>query len=80
MNGIDRVWERLADRAVVHAQAGVLVSMADARRIVGYLCAECAPRPSDQAIENLAGELVRLTLEATETLHKRRRKSVHGVC
>lgn len=79
MNGIDRVWERLADRAVVHAQSGVLVTMADARRIVGYLCAECAPRTTDATIENLAGELVRLTSEATQTLHQRRRRSIHGV-
>ena len=80
MNGIDRVWERLHGRAELHAQSGVLISMADARRIVGYLCGECEARPSEAAIEDLAGELVRLTLEATDQLERRRRKSVHGIC
>lgn len=80
MNGIDRVWERLHDRAELHAQSGVIVSMADARRIVGYLCGEYAHRPSEAAIDGLAGELVRLTLEATDQLERRRRRSIHGVC
>jgi hypothetical protein len=80
MNSIDQVWDRLADRAVLHAQSGILVSMADARRIVTYLCAECTDGPGDQAIEDLAGELVRLTLEATDRLQRRHRKSVHGIC
>jgi hypothetical protein len=80
MNDIDQVWERLRDRAVLHAQSGVLVSMADARRIVGYLCGACAQPQSDDAIESLAGELVRLTLEATDRFHRRPRRSVHGIC
>ncbi len=80
MYDLDPVWERLRDRAVLHAHSGVLVSMADARRIVVYLCGEYAQRPGDDAIENLAGELVRLTLEATDRLHRRPRRSVHGVC
>jgi hypothetical protein len=79
MHGIDWVWERLADRAALHAQAGDPVSLTDARRIVGYLCSEFAERPSDEAIEGLAGELVRLTLEATDHLHQRHRKSIHGI-
>jgi hypothetical protein len=80
MSDIDDVWERLRERAMLHAQSGVLVSMADARRIVGYLCGACAPPPSDDAIENLAGELVRQTLEATDRFHRRPRRSVHGSC
>jgi len=80
MDEIDQVWERLRDRAVLHAQSGVLVSMADARRIVGYFCGECERPPSDGVMENLAGELVRLTLEATDRLNRRPRKSVHGIC
>jgi len=79
MNGIDRVWERLHDRAKLHAQSGVLVSRADARRIVGYLCSEFAELPSEDTIEDLAGVLVRLTMEATENLYQRRRRSVRGV-
>lgn len=79
MNGIDRVWERLHDRAELHAQSGILVSLADARRIVGYLCNDFAQRPTDETLENLAGELVRLTSCASDQL-ARRRKSVHGTC
>lgn len=79
MNGLDRVWERLHERAKFHAQSGILLNRADARRIVGYLCSEFAERPSEDTIEDLAGALVHLTMEATENLYQRRRRNIHGI-
>lgn len=79
MDEMDRVLERLKNRAEVHAQAGVLVSMADARRIVGHLCGECRSAPPEEVKERLATELVHLTIEANNS-RRRPRYAVRGVC
>jgi hypothetical protein len=63
MNDQDRVWARIHDRAGVHARENALLSVADARRIVAFICEqECTEAPPEMAIEFLARELVRLTL------------------
>jgi hypothetical protein len=79
MDEMDRVWDRLKDRAAMHAEAGVLVSMADARRIVSRLCdGECENAP-EEVKEHLASELVRLTLEANNA-RRQMRHFERGVC
>ena len=66
MTEMERVWERVKLSASQHAASATLVSMADARYIVDSICDdESHKRPPGAAIDYLAGELVRLTLEAT---------------
>ena len=80
MDEMERVWQRLKDRAELHAEAGVLVSMADARRIVSHVCdGECKKFPETEITERLANELVRLTIEANNT-RRRSRHVERGVC
>ena len=78
MTEMDRVWARLKGRAEVDIRANVLLSMADARRIVQHVCSEeCTETPPDQAIEFLARELVRLSLEGVRPAARLR--SEHGI-
>jgi hypothetical protein len=80
MDEMDRIWERLKDRAALHAEAGVLVSMADARRIVSHVCdGECKSLPPPEVQERLASELVRMTIEANNG-RRRTRHVERGVC
>jgi hypothetical protein len=65
MNEMDRVLECLSDRAALQAEAGLHLSMADARGIVRLVCdGECESSPPFEVQERLATELVRLTTEA----------------
>ena len=78
MNDEDRVWVRIHDRAQVHARENALLSMADARRIVAYICGEeCIDAPAETAVEFLARELVRLTLDGINP--SRRYRSERGI-
>jgi hypothetical protein len=65
MDEMDRVLDRLRDRAELHAEAGFPLSMADARRIVSLVCdGECESSPPSEVQEHLASELIRLAAEA----------------
>ena len=65
MTEIERVWERLKERAVRHAQNGDSPSMSDALNIASSICTEeCRERPGADAIQYFAAELIRLTMEA----------------
>lgn len=66
MTEMERVWERLKERAGLRAAAsGGSVSMTDAIDAVTMICAhECRQQPPADAIEYFAGEFVRLTAEA----------------
>jgi hypothetical protein len=68
MAEMDRVWKRLRDRANLNADHDLLISMSDARRLVSNIYLdEWGERPRAETTEFLAGELVRLTLEARGT-------------
>jgi hypothetical protein len=61
------VWAKMKDKATANAARGYRVSAAEARAIVLELCREeRAQRPPPEALEYLAGELIRLTAEARE--------------
>lgn len=64
MTSMNKVWDRLQDRARLHAEAGVLVNMTDARQIVGHICDGESVVLSPGAMDRLALALIRLTLEA----------------
>jgi hypothetical protein len=65
MNQIDVLWARIKGRAILHAQRGYLATMAEARMIVLQICREeNAARPSPDALDRFALELVRLSLQA----------------
>lgn len=67
MTEIERVWERLKERAVRHADSQAVPSIEEARTIVISICAgECRERPPADAIEFFAAEFMRLTIEAYE--------------
>jgi hypothetical protein len=69
------VWNRLKDTAATQGQTGYLISMADARFIVLRVCREeRAEIPPPDALEYLASELVRLTLEANDLCESRLRR------
>jgi hypothetical protein len=61
------VWAKMKDKAAANAARGYLVSPAEARAIVLEICREeRAQRPPPEALEYLAGELIRLTAQARE--------------
>jgi hypothetical protein len=61
------VWAKMKDKAAANAGRGYLVSAAEARAIVLEICREeRTQRPPAEALEYLAGELIRLTAEARE--------------
>jgi hypothetical protein len=61
------VWAKMKDKAAANAGRGYLVSAAEARAIVLEICREeRTQRPPPEALEYLAGELIRLTAEARE--------------
>lgn len=65
MSEMEQVWERLKERAVAYAASETLVSANEARAVVIAICAETfRQRPAAEAIDYMAGELVRLTIEA----------------
>ena len=67
MSEAAQVRKLMKKRADAHADAGYLVSMADARWLVLEICREAEiDRPPPDSLEYLASELVRLTLEAYE--------------
>ncbi len=67
MTEIERVWERLKERAFRHADSRAVPSMDEARTTVISICAdECRERPPVDAIEFFAAEFMRLTIEAYE--------------
>jgi hypothetical protein len=62
---MDLIRKRIEAKAKTYADAGNLVSMADARWLVLEICREIGQeRPSPDSLEYYAAELVRLTLEA----------------
>ncbi|MBV8343677.1 MAG: hypothetical protein JO190_01615 [Candidatus Eremiobacteraeota bacterium] len=64
MADVDRVWARIHQLAEARARENALLTALDARRIVARICLqECPEQPPDIAIEFLAREFVRLTLE-----------------
>lgn len=63
MTEIERVWKRLKDRAVRHADSPTVPSIDEARTIVISICAdECRERPPVDAIEYFSAEFMRLTI------------------
>lgn len=68
------VWDRVKEKATIHGESGCLISMGNARAMVLRICreeqAECPP---PDALEYLASELVRLSLEARDLSEPRLR-------
>jgi hypothetical protein len=64
MTGINRVWNRMKASAERRARARGTLSVREAKLEVARLCqSEKTEQPPDDALEYLAGELVRLTYE-----------------
>jgi len=64
MAGINRVWNRIKGSAERHARKSGVPSIREAKLEVAKLCqSEKTEQPPDDALEYLARELVRLTLE-----------------
>ena len=64
MAGINRVWTRMKASAERHARRTGYLSVREAKLEVAKLCeSEKTEQPPDDALEYLANELVRLTLE-----------------
>lgn len=73
MTSIELIRTKIKARADTHADSGLLVSMADARRLVLEMFAQAElPCPSEE-IDYLASEMVRLTLEAHDLRSSRLR-------
>lgn len=65
MNSIERVWTRMKKAAVKSARRKVVINMRDSRNTVLKLCRqEKAVTPPRDALQFLAKEFMRLTLEA----------------
>ena len=65
MNPMERVWKRMKVMAARFARYGTLVSMRESQDAVLKLCRqEGAQIPPREALQFLAKELVRLTVEA----------------
>jgi hypothetical protein len=65
MNSMERVWTRMKTSAVKSARRETVPSMQESRNTVLKLCRqEKAVTPPRDALQFLAKELVRLTLEA----------------
>jgi hypothetical protein len=61
------VWAKMKDKAAANAGRGYMVSAPEARAIVLEICREeRAQHPIPEALEYLAGELIRLTAQARE--------------
>lgn len=68
------VWDRIKETAATQGESGYLISMADARFIVQRICAEeHVDAPPPDALEYLASEFVRFTLEAHDLCESRLR-------
>ncbi len=64
MNSIERVWTRMKQAAVKSAQRETVMNMRESRNTVLKLCRqEKAITPPPDALQFLAKELVRLTVE-----------------
>lgn len=64
MAGINRVWNRMKTSAQRYARVRGNISVREAKLEVAKLCqSEKMVQPPDDALEYLAGELVRLTME-----------------
>lgn len=62
---MERVWKRMNDMAAKFARYGTVCSMRESREAVLKLCRqERAQIPPREALQFLAKELVRLTVEA----------------
>jgi hypothetical protein len=62
--GINRVWNRIKASAEKHARGRGILSVREAKLEVAKFCqSEKTAQPPDDALEYLAGELVRLTGE-----------------
>jgi hypothetical protein len=62
---MERVWSRMKISAIKSAQRKTVISMQESRNMVLKLCRqEKATTPPRDALQFLAKELVRLTLEA----------------
>lgn len=69
MGDINRVWNRMKASAERRARGGRSLSVREAKLEVAKLCqSERTEQPPDNALEYLAGELVRLTLEGRARL------------
>jgi hypothetical protein len=65
----ESVWARMRRIARTYASRGRALSIADARMLVLQMCRdENVQRPRPDALERLASELVRLTLEARQSV------------
>ncbi len=68
MTEIERVWERLKERAIRHADSRAVPNLAEARTVVHGICAEeCRELPPVDALEYFAAEFMRLTIQADGT-------------
>lgn len=66
MNSMERVWTRMKASAVKSAHRKTVISMHESRNTVLKLCRqEKAMTPPRDALQFLAKELVRLTLDAS---------------
>jgi hypothetical protein len=64
MTAIERVWTRMKTTATKNAQSKTLVSVRESRDTVLKICRrEKAQRPTQETLQYLATQLVRLTLE-----------------
>jgi hypothetical protein len=69
---LERVWERVKDRAALYAERDVVITPADSRMTVIQICREeRTERPPPDALDFLASELVRLTTAARRELRQR---------
>lgn len=65
MNSMERVWTRMKKTAVRSARRKVTINMRDSRNMVLQICRqEKAVTPPRDALQFLAKELMRLTLES----------------
>ncbi|MGB6517274.1 MAG: hypothetical protein WBE79_02060 [Candidatus Cybelea sp.] len=65
MNSMERVWVRIKLRAKKHPDRKILISMRESQDVVLNFCRlEKVNTPPQDALQFLAKELVRLTLEA----------------
>lgn len=67
MAGMNRVWNRMKSSAERHARQSGVLSVREAKLEVAKLCeSEKTEQPPDDALEYLAAELVRLTVEGRD--------------
>lgn len=73
MTSIERIRTKIKARADTYADSGLLVSMADARRLVLETIAQLGLACRSEEMDYLASEMVRLTLEAHDLRSSRLR-------